>query len=559
MITLNNLSFRYRRNSRRALEDLNISFGTGIRLLVGENGAGKTTLLKILAGVLSPSEGECLLDGIPASTTSPSGMGRAFLLEEKMYFPGKTIREFAAAHSPFYPGFSHDTFCRNLQAFGLTGDELLKNESTGNRKKAQLAYVLALGVDYLLLDEPTNALDLQAKAALQQLLASEIEEYQTVIVSTHTISELENLYDGIIVLNRGHIIFSATEDEIAEKLSFVSTHETPEEALYSEMNFGRSLSIVPTNDFTEDTRTDWRRLYFALMSPARERIIQMFASSSDAAGHNNQSVQEVDAADNSSSQRFSWKRVRRFAAWNMLKIKKQLLWYPLVALLSSILLLLPLNEKAQFGVTTMVWGIIPFLAYLAPLVFAMGGDGRIIMRMIPARPGEKLTFYLGYIFIVVPVLIYTLPLLAELLYMQIPSIQTPEIMKLQSMRFSLGIGWPVIINLISAIGVITTCFYFVMRCRSNRIINGIISVVVILAISGLIGAIYGITAAFRLGFADGATGAPIKNEDEIIRELMQEMTSMTGLTTVFFAFYILYLAIILWQTCRLFSHNSNRF
>lgn len=559
MITLENLSFRYGRAPRPALENLNGSFGPGIRLLVGENGAGKTTLLKILTGVLAPTQGECLLDGTDASTSTPAGMGRTFLLEENMYFPGKTIREFATAHSPFYPGFSHETFCRNLQAFGLTGDEPLKNASPGNRKKAQLAYVLALGVEYLFLDEPTNALDLQAKASLQQLLAAETNENQTVVISTHTISELENLYDGIIVLSHGHIIFSATDEEISERLAFISSPEPPEEALYSELNFGHYLSVVPSDDFCGDTRTDWRRLYFALMSPARETIIGMFSDKEENADMAAQENTVRESAGCAADNGFSWKRVREFAGWNMLKFKKQIIWYPLISLLSAILLLLPVGESAQMGLTTLVWGILPFLAYLAPLVFAMGGDGRIIMRMIPARPAEKLTFYLGYLLIIVPAVLYILPLLASFLYMHLPSIQTEDVMSMLKMRMGINMPWITVTNIVGMLAVIVTCFYFVLRSRNNRIINGIIATVIFLFLQGLAGAIYGMTAAFRMGIADGMAGADPKDEEEIVRRLMEEMTSMGSWMTVITAITALYFAFAIWQTWRLFSHKSNRF
>ena len=211
------------------------------------------------------------------------------------------------------------------------------------------------------------------------------------------------------------------------------------------------------------------------------------------------------------------------------------------------------------GLTTLVWGILPFLAYLAPLVFAMGGDGRIIMRMIPARPSEKLTFYLGYLLIIVPAVLYILPLLASFLYMHLPSIQTEDVMSMLKMRMGINMPWITVTNIVGMLAVIVTCFYFVLRSRNNRIINGIIATVIFLFLQGLAGAIYGMTAAFRMGIADGMAGADPKDEEEIVRRLMEEMTSMGSWMTVITAITALYFAFAIWQTWRLFSHKSNRF
>ena len=295
------------------------------------------------------------------------------------------------------------------------------------------------------------------------------------------------------------------------------------------------------------------------MSPARETIIGMFSDKEENADMAAQENTVRESAGCAADNGFSWKRVREFAGWNMLKFKKQIIWYPLISLLSAILLLLPVGESAQMGLTTLVWGILPFLAYLAPLVFAMGGDGRIIMRMIPARPSEKLTFYLGYLLIIVPAVLYILPLLASFLYMHLPSIQTEDVMSMLKMRMGINMPWITVTNIVGMLAVIVTCFYFVLRSRNNRIINGIIATVIFLFLQGLAGAIYGMTAAFRMGIADGMAGADPKDEEEIVRRLMEEMTSMGSWMTVITAITALYFAFAIWQTWRLFSHKSNRF
>lgn len=275
MIELHDIVFSYRRKGLPALSEVTARIGSGVHLLVGENGAGKTTLLHLIAGVSSPTSGECKIDGTDSSSHKPSEMGKTFLLEENMFFPGNSIQDFAKLHSGFYPNFSEEKFLDNLNAFGLTGYEKFKHQSLGNRKKAQLSYVLALGVDVLLLDEPTNALDIQSKETLRKLLATSVDNNQTVIVATHTVSELENLFDGALILNKSHLLYSGTVEEVSQKLSFEVLRMPDPDALYQEIQVGRVLSISLANNSDNETKVDWRLLYSALHSAQRDNILKI--------------------------------------------------------------------------------------------------------------------------------------------------------------------------------------------------------------------------------------------------------------------------------------------
>ncbi len=273
MIELRDIEFSYRKQGAPALTAVSAVIGPGVHLLAGENGAGKTTLLHLIAGVARPQAGEVMIDGTPAAGCKPRDMGRTFLLEEGMQLPGKTIRGFSRLHSGFYPNFSAEAFTSNLAAFGLSGEEPMKSQSLGNRKKAQLAYALALGVEVLLLDEPTNALDIESKAIFRKLIASNINEEQTLIISTHTVQELENMFDGGMILSRSRLIFAGTEEAVATRLAFKVSRAPLPDALYSEIQPGRVLSICLADDM-EETRVDWRLFYSAMHSPKRSEIAQ---------------------------------------------------------------------------------------------------------------------------------------------------------------------------------------------------------------------------------------------------------------------------------------------
>lgn len=274
MIKLDNLTFSYSKKGIPALTGVSAEIKPGIHLLAGENGAGKTTLLHLIAGVARPTSGTVSVNEKNPASDNPALKGHTFLLEENTSFPMKTIRKFAEIHSRFYPGFNAKRFYDNLSAFGLTGDEPLKKLSLGNRKKTLLAYALALGVDTLLLDEPTNGLDIQSKEILRTLIARNVEDNQTLIISTHTVSELESLFEGAIMLMGGKMLWAGTEEEATDRLAFEKNRAVVPGTLYAEENLGHYNSILPANE-DEPTAVDWRLLYSALHSPVSSSIINL--------------------------------------------------------------------------------------------------------------------------------------------------------------------------------------------------------------------------------------------------------------------------------------------
>ncbi len=220
MIDLKNVTFTYKGTKKQALSEVSAHVGRGLYLLAGENGAGKTTLIHVIAGLIRPQHGICRIDSYLSTATNPAEMENVFLLEDFMNFPGKTIRVFQKLHSRFYPNFSEALFNENLKAFGQTGNEPMESHSLGNRKKAQLAYVLALRVKVLLLDEPTNALDIEGRETLRKLLVTNMRDDQIIIVSTHTLADLENLFDGALIMHQSHLLFAGTEEYVADKIAF---------------------------------------------------------------------------------------------------------------------------------------------------------------------------------------------------------------------------------------------------------------------------------------------------------------------------------------------------
>lgn len=278
MLELRNVSFNYYKRGREAIADINCDICPGIHLLLGENGAGKTTLLRVIAGMLPPCSGTVALDGVNTDVRTPSILRRIYCLPDTVELPTRSIREFERVNSRFYPGFSNEEFEKNLADFGLTGSEPFDKLSFGMRRKSMLAYVIALHVDLLLLDEPANGLDINSKKALRNMLARNVGDDSTVIISTHTVSDLKDMFDGVMVLSKGKMLICGLSWEISERVACISGSIPEREALFSEQRSGRFMSLVENREDLQ-TELDYTLLYSALMSPCREEIIRILVNS----------------------------------------------------------------------------------------------------------------------------------------------------------------------------------------------------------------------------------------------------------------------------------------
>lgn len=276
MIELQNLSYSYTR-LHKALDGVSLSIDNGLCLLLGENGAGKTTLLGVISGELLAEDGSATFDGEDIGKRLPSTMNRIFFLPDNFRVPFRNIAEMARCHAPFYPDFDSSMLMENLKAFGLDGKERLKDLSLGMRQKTFIAYALALRPSLLLLDEPANGLDIDSKKEFRRMVSRCTSEDQTVIISTHTVADLEVLYDSVAILHKGRTRVSLRTEEISRRLAFVTSATEVEGALYQERDSGVYRAIVET-PAPYSTAVNFELLYSALMKDGDDRILQLLTN-----------------------------------------------------------------------------------------------------------------------------------------------------------------------------------------------------------------------------------------------------------------------------------------
>lgn len=276
MLRIENLTFTYSRRKPPVLKDLSLEIGRGgIYGLLGLNGVGKTTLLNIISGLLDPTRGSVTLDGHSTRDRLPATLSEILYVAEEISLPPITIREYVNTMSRFYPRFSGEDMNAHLSAFGLSGSDNLHRLSMGQRKKAYLSFAIACNTNLLLLDEPTNGLDIPGKKTFRGILGASVDENRTVIISTHQIADVRNLFDHIIVMQAGEVILNTSINEIASMLKFevTTSADTIRTALYCQPIFSGNIVILPNTDGIDSDIDLETFFYFCISDPDTVKIL----------------------------------------------------------------------------------------------------------------------------------------------------------------------------------------------------------------------------------------------------------------------------------------------
>lgn len=186
-----------------------------VTAFVGPNGAGKSTVLRIGLGLVSADSGSVLIHGRPYRLLDAPGRRVGALLDAGAVHPGQTgrthLRILARAAA-----LTTDRVDRVLAQVGLetVAGNRVHTYSLGMRQRLGIAAALLGDPDVLILDEPTNGMDPEGIGWLQNLLRSYAEAGRTVLISSHHMSELEQVADRVVVIAEGRIVADADLSEL---------------------------------------------------------------------------------------------------------------------------------------------------------------------------------------------------------------------------------------------------------------------------------------------------------------------------------------------------------
>lgn len=202
--------------SKTALDNLNLTLPRGrIIGLLDPNGSGKTTLIKLINGLLSPSAGHIYINGVEPS---PETKKVVSYLPERTYFNSwMKVRDILDFFCDFYTDFRRNRAEDMLQRLDIDPTARLSTMSKGTKEKVQLIMVMSRDADLYCLDEPIGGVDPAARDYILQTIISNYSENASVLISTHLISDIENVLDDVIFIQNGHIRLHTSVDAIREQ------------------------------------------------------------------------------------------------------------------------------------------------------------------------------------------------------------------------------------------------------------------------------------------------------------------------------------------------------
>lgn len=219
MIELRNITKFFGKNT--VLNGLNVRFEAGsVTAVLGPNGSGKTTLMKTILGLVRPDSGELLIDGENVLGTAEYRREIGYMAQIARFQDNLTAREMIAMMRDIR---EHDTNngtntreAELFERFNVEAhlDKPLKNLSGGTRQKVNAVLAFMFNPNILILDEPTAGLDPVSSSTFKDIVFEEREQGRTILLTSHILSEVQELADRIVFLLEGNCIFQGESGEL---------------------------------------------------------------------------------------------------------------------------------------------------------------------------------------------------------------------------------------------------------------------------------------------------------------------------------------------------------
>jgi ABC-2 type transport system ATP-binding protein len=199
-----------------ALNAVNLAVPRGqIVGLLGPNGSGKSTLIKLANGLITPSSGKILINGMEPGIETKKIV--SYLPERTYLNDWMTVNQMIGYFSDFYENFNKNKAYEMLQKLGVDPAQRLKTMSKGTKEKVQLILVMSRDAELYLLDEPIGGVDPAARDYILDTIIGNYNENASIIISTHLITDVEKVLDGVIFINKGNVVLTSTVDDIRER------------------------------------------------------------------------------------------------------------------------------------------------------------------------------------------------------------------------------------------------------------------------------------------------------------------------------------------------------
>ncbi|WP_321333178.1 ATP-binding cassette domain-containing protein [uncultured Bacteroides sp.] len=277
MVTIENLSFRYRKSKHAVIHDFSLFLEKGkVYGLLGKNGAGKSTLLYLMTGLLTPKSGRVLFHDTDVRRRLPVTLQDMFLIPEEFELPSVSLVSFIELNGPLYPHFSKEEMVKYLHYFEMDIDVNLGALSMGQKKKVFMSFALATNTSLLIMDEPTNGLDIPGKSQFRKFIASGMSDEKTIFISTHQVRDVDKVLDHVLIMDDSRVLLNASTSDICWNLLFQESdnNELTDRALFASPTVQGNSIILP-NSNGEESEINLELLFNATLA-STEAITQLF-------------------------------------------------------------------------------------------------------------------------------------------------------------------------------------------------------------------------------------------------------------------------------------------
>ncbi|HDR7775674.1 MULTISPECIES: ABC transporter ATP-binding protein [Bacillus] len=211
LLKIENLWKRY--GLKAVIRELNIEITEGkIVGLVGDNGSGKTTLLKMIAGLQHPSEGSITIASKKVGLETKEIV--SFMSDKPVFDDWMTVKDSIFFYRDFYKDFDIQKAVDTVAEFKIPLEEKITALSKGMVEKLQIILTFSRKAKLYVLDEPLGGIDLISREHVLELILQFYREDCTILISTHLINEVENIFDEVIFLKDGESVLHENVEEL---------------------------------------------------------------------------------------------------------------------------------------------------------------------------------------------------------------------------------------------------------------------------------------------------------------------------------------------------------
>lgn len=219
ILTIDHVSKRYK--NKYALKDFSATFTEGVYGLLGPNGAGKTTLISIIIGILHPTGGRILYNGVPTEQMGLDFVSKiGYLPQYPAFYKDFRAREFleymcAVKDIPKVTGKKRIAELLTMVNLTEEAEKKIGSYSGGMRQRLGIAQAMLNDPAILILDEPTAGLDPKERIRFRNII-SKLSSERIVILATHIVSDIEYIANEVVLLKKGELLYQQKPDDLLD-------------------------------------------------------------------------------------------------------------------------------------------------------------------------------------------------------------------------------------------------------------------------------------------------------------------------------------------------------